>query len=85
MTDNRKPYKDRAPKKLTFFHEGELVCLTKDLPHKPTMMVTAVPKTHIPGMKEGEKPVLIGIKCLWFTTTGLAQEKLFNSKDLTKC
>lgn len=28
------------------------------------------------------KPVLIGIRCRWFTTTGAIQEAVFNTKDI---
>ena len=33
--------------------------------------------------KEDKKPILIGIRCRWFTTNGDLQEAVFNTKDLT--
>lgn len=30
------------------------------------------------------KPILIGIRCRWFTTTGELQEATFSTKDLIK-
>ena len=31
---------------------------------------------------QDRKPVLIGIRCRWFTTEGLLQEAIFSTKDL---
>ena len=31
-----------------------------------------------------KKPILIGIRCRWFTTTGELQEATFSTKDLIK-
>lgn len=33
--------------------------------------------------KVGKYPILLGIRCRWFTTTGELQEAVFNTKDLT--
>jgi hypothetical protein len=32
--------------------------------------------------KENKRPILIGIRCRWFTTTGAMQEAVFNTKDI---
>lgn len=33
--------------------------------------------------RRGDKrPILIGIRCRWFTTTGAMQEAVFNTKDI---
>lgn len=29
-----------------------------------------------------KKPILMGIRCRWFTTTGQLQEAVFNTKDI---
>ena len=34
--------------------------------------------------KNKDTDVLIGIKCRWFTTDGVLQEAVFNTKDLIK-
>jgi uncharacterized protein YodC (DUF2158 family) len=33
---------------------------------------------------DNKEPILKGIKCRWFTTTGELQEAVFNTKDLVK-
>ena len=32
--------------------------------------------------RKDKKPILIGIKCRWFTTSGTIQEAVFNTKDI---
>ena len=32
--------------------------------------------------REDKRPILIGIRCRWFTTTGAMQEAVFNTKDI---
>ena len=32
--------------------------------------------------KDDKKPILIGIRCRWFTANGELQEAIFNTKDL---
>lgn len=68
-----------------FFTPGDVVTLKQDLPNKPIMMVKSVDKTSFRDDKTSfkeSKPVLFGITCIWFTTTGEIQEKRFNTKDL---
>lgn len=68
-----------------FFTPGDVVTLKQNLPNKPIMMVKSVDKTSFRDEKSSlkeSKPVLFGITCIWFTTTGELQEKRFNTKDL---
>lgn len=71
----------------TFFHAGEVVKLKQEIPNTPLMIVKSVPKTRRIG--ENSKPdtrsILLGVRCFWFTDTGLYQEQIFNSKDLDQC
>ena len=64
-----------------FFMPGDLVTLKQDLPGKPVMIV--IKKiTNI--IKQDNLNVLKGIKCRWFTSDGLLQEAIWNTKDLIK-
>lgn len=68
-----------------FLSPGEVVTLKQDIPNKPLMVVVRK-ETSI--FKYGEyvkkKPVLLGIRCMWFTTDGTLQEAVFSTKDLVK-
>lgn len=68
-----------------FLSPGEVVTLKQDIPNKPLMVVVRK-ETSI--FKYGEyvkkKPVLLGIRCMWFTTDGTLQEAVFSTKDLIK-
>ena len=70
-----------------FINPGEIVTLKQDIPNKPVMLVvkkeTSVFK-HDSKRLNDKKPILIGIKCRWFTTTGELQEATFSTKDLIK-
>ena len=70
-----------------FLNPGELVTLKQDIPNKPVMLVvkkeTSVFK-HDSKRLNDKKPILIGIRCRWFTTTGELQEATFSTKDLIK-
>ncbi len=61
-----------------FFTAGDVVALRQEVPNKPIMVVKSVDKAT----PTGEKPMLFGITCFWFTETGEYQEKRFNTKDL---
>ena len=61
-----------------FFTAGDVVTLRQGIPNKPTMVVKSVDKMQA----HGEKPMLFGITCFWFTSSGEYQEKRFNTKDL---
>ena len=68
-----------------YFNPGDVVQLKQDIPNKPTMIVvrkeTSIFK-HDQKRLEDKKPILIGIKCRWFTTDGTLQEAIFNTKDI---
>lgn len=70
-----------------FLNPGEIVTLKQDIPNKPVMIVikkeTSVFK-HDSKRLNDKKPILIGIRCRWFTTTGELQEATFSTKDLVK-
>ena len=70
-----------------FLNPGEIVTLKQDIPNKPVMLVvkkeTSVCK-HDSKRLNDKKPILIGIRCRWFTTTGELQEATFSTKDLIK-
>ena len=70
-----------------FLNPGEIVTLKQDIPNKPVMLVvkkeTSVFK-HASKRLNDKKPILIGIRCRWFTTTGELQEATFSTKDLIK-
>ena len=68
-----------------YFNPGDRVQLKQDIPNKPTMIVvrkeTSIFK-HDPKRISDNKPILIGIKCRWFTKDGTLQEAIFSTKDL---
>lgn len=70
-----------------FLNPGEIVTLKQNIPNKPVMIVikkeTSVFK-HDSKRLNDKKPILIGIRCRWFTTTGELQEATFSTKDLIK-
>jgi len=61
-----------------FFTAGDVVTLRQHIPNVPTMIVRSIDKVAA----HGEKPLLLGVACFWFTETGEFQEKRFNTKDL---
>lgn len=67
-----------------YFNAGDIVRLKQNIPNKPTMIVvkkeTSVFKHNKSNIEK--KPILKGIRCRWFTTTGELQESIFNTKDL---
>ena len=66
-----------------FFLPGNVVTLRQDIPNKPTMIVVKkVTKTIRTETLKGD--FFQGILCRWFTTQGLLQEAVFNTKDLQK-
>lgn len=68
-----------------FFNPGDVVQLKQDIPNKPKMIVikkvTSIFK-HDPKRTPDSKSILLGIKCMWFTSNGEYQEQTFNTKDL---
>ena len=64
-----------------YFQPGDLVTLKKDIPNKPVMIVVKKVTTVFKNENESS---LKGIRCRWFTTDGLLQEAIWNTKDLYK-
>jgi len=60
-----------------FFTVGDTVRLKQDLRFKPEMLVQSIDKSTF-----GEKPTLLGVTCIWFTSTGQLQKHRFSTKDL---
>ena len=69
-----------------FLNPGELVTLKQDIPYKPTMIVVKKETSVFKHQKkiDDKRPILIGIKCRWFTKNGELQEATFSTKDLIK-
>ena len=69
-----------------FLNPGELVTLKQDIPNKPTMIVVKKETSVFKHQKkiDDKRPILIGIKCRWFTKNGELQEAVFSTKDLIK-
>ena len=64
-----------------YFQPGEVVTLKQDIGNVPKMLVVKKVTTVF---KNKDTDGLIGIKCRWFTTDGVLQEAVFNTKDLIK-
>jgi len=60
--------------------EGDLVTIIKDLPNKPVMMVHKIKREDPNEASPFSK--LIGIECIWFTSSGVELKETFNFKDL---
>lgn len=66
-----------------FFLPGDKVTIRQEIPNKPTMLVVKkVTKTL--RIANNKNDYFQGIQCRWFTTEGLLQESVFNTKDLIK-
>lgn len=68
-----------------YFNPGQIVSLKQDIPNKPIMIVVKKETSlfkHDSKRLESNKPILMGIRCRWFTTTGELQEAIFSTKDL---
>lgn len=63
-----------------FFKPGDVVTLKQEIPNKPIMLVDSIVKADM--TKVGSKPMLLGVKCFWFTTALELQNHRFNTKDL---
>ena len=70
-----------------FFASGDTVRIKHAIDNKPDMLVQSVDKVPIGkvyGNGETGKGALLGVTCIWFTTTGEIQKHRFNTKDLEK-
>lgn len=66
-----------------YFLPGDVVTLKQDIPNKPIMIV--VRKETMTFRTGNEKEDYFkGIRCRWFSTEGIFQESIFNTKDLMK-
>lgn len=68
-----------------YFLPGDVVTLKQDIPNKPIMMVLKKETMTFRPSKDDEKSDYFkGIKCRWFSTEGILQEAIYNTKDLIK-
>lgn len=70
-----------------YFNPGDIVQLKQDIPNKPLMIVVKKETSlfkHDSRRSLDKKPILIGIRCRWFTNSGELQEAVFSTKDLLK-
>ncbi len=68
-----------------FFNPGQVVELKQDIPNKPRMVVVRKETSlfkHDSKRVSDKRPILIGIRCRWFTADGTLQEAVFNTKDI---
>lgn len=65
-----------------YFVPGDLVTVRQDLPNKPIMLVVGK-ETLVFKMSE-KSDQFKGMRCRWFTESGLMQEAVFSTKDLIK-
>ena len=67
-----------------YLNPGDVVQLKQNIPYKPKMIVikkiTSIFKHDTKRLDN--RPILKGIKCMWFTTDGTYQEATFSTKDL---
>ena len=66
-----------------FFASGDLVTLKHELSNKPTMLVQSVDKSTMK-KDDNNRNMLLGVTCIWFSTTGELQKHRFSTKDLIK-
>ena len=68
-----------------YFMPGDVVTLKQDIPYKPTMIVVKKETMTIRGgVSNISEDYFKGIRCRWFTSEGMLQEAIFNTKDLCK-
>lgn len=69
-----------------YFNPGDVVQLKQDIPNKPIMIVVKKETSLFKHDRRADdkRPILKGIRCRWFTSTGELQENVFNTKDLCK-
>jgi cytochrome c oxidase assembly protein Cox11 len=64
-----------------FFIPGDVVRIKHALTNKPDMLVKG---KETKTFKDAAGAYFVGIRCFWFTTEGLYQEQIFNTKDICK-
>lgn len=86
MNEFQEEYKDYNEGKI-YFNAGDVVQLKQNIPNKPIMIVVKKETSlfkHDSKRLEDKHPILKGIRCRWFTSTGELQESVWNTKDLIK-
>ena len=63
-----------------FFSPGDTVVLKQALTNKPVMVVKTIDRVA----DVGDKPKLVGVTCMWFSTNQVLQTHRFSTKDLEK-
>lgn len=66
-----------------YFMPGEVVTLKQDIPNKPVMIVVKKETMNI-RTHDVSEDYFKGIRCRWFSTEGVLQEAIYNTKDLVK-
>lgn len=69
-----------------YFNPGDIVTLKQDISNKPIMIVVKKETSLFKHNRkiDDKRPILKGIRCRWFTSTGELQESTWNTKDLIK-
>lgn len=69
-----------------YFMPGDVVTLKQDIPNKPTMLVVKKETMTIryKDVSNVSEDYFKGIRCRWFTSDGMLQEAVYNTKDLIK-
>lgn len=68
-----------------YFLPGDIVTLKQDIPNKPIMIVLKrETMTFRPSKDEEKNDYFKGMRCRWFSTDGILQEAIYNTKDLIK-
>ena len=67
-----------------YFMPGEVVTLKQDIPNKPVMIVVKKETMNFRtlGVPNDSEDFFIGCRC--FSTEGVLQEAIYNTKDLVK-
>lgn len=66
-----------------FFLPGDIVTVKQQIPFSPTMLVLKKVQSSVT-IRGSKNTFFQGILCRWFTSEGLLQEAIFNTKDLIK-
>lgn len=69
-----------------YFMPGDVVTLKQDIPNKPIMLVVKKETMTIryKDIANTSEDYFKGIRCRWFTDSGMLQEAVYNTKDLVK-
>lgn len=68
-----------------YFMPGDVVTIKQDIPNKPQMIVVKKETmTFRPSKDDKKDDYFKGIRCRWFSSEGVLQEAVFNTKDLIK-